>query len=285
MRGRGERDMALAAEQPGGRVEADPARARDVGFRPGVEVGEVGLGAARAVDRRRVRLQLDQVAGHEAGREAEPAQDLDEEPRRIAARAAGCRERLLRRLHARLHAHEVAHLGGEHGVQRDQELDGVRLAGQAGEEVVEARRAGVRQEIGAKLGVHLVRVCEGERLRVLLHEEVERVDHRHVGREVDLDAQLGRLLGEDDAREPVPVRVLLPVHEVVRGRDLEGVARDLGARVGRGTQPDRLRPQRDGTVGGVRRQVVEGGDDRHGCSVTPGCAASLTPRGRVRQLA
>ena len=51
----GERDVALAGEQPGGRVEADPAGARQVDLAPGVQIGEVDLGAAtgrRAPSRR-----------------------------------------------------------------------------------------------------------------------------------------------------------------------------------------------------------------------------------------
>ena len=48
VRGRGERDVALAGEQPRGRVQADPAGARQVDLGPGVQVGEVRRGAGRA---------------------------------------------------------------------------------------------------------------------------------------------------------------------------------------------------------------------------------------------
>jgi hypothetical protein len=37
----GERDVAFAGEQAGGRIEADPAGARQVDLGPGVQVGEV----------------------------------------------------------------------------------------------------------------------------------------------------------------------------------------------------------------------------------------------------
>jgi hypothetical protein len=40
----GQRNVALAGEQAGGRIEADPAGAGQVDFGPGVQVGEVGLG-------------------------------------------------------------------------------------------------------------------------------------------------------------------------------------------------------------------------------------------------
>ena len=44
----GERDVALAGEQPGGRVEADPAGAGQVDLGPGVQVGEVAARRRRA---------------------------------------------------------------------------------------------------------------------------------------------------------------------------------------------------------------------------------------------
>jgi hypothetical protein len=47
----GERDVALAGEQPGRGVEPDPARARQVDLGPGVQVGEVVVGAGRPVER------------------------------------------------------------------------------------------------------------------------------------------------------------------------------------------------------------------------------------------
>ena len=80
MRRRGDREMALAAQQARGRVEADPAGARDVDFGPGVQVGEVlrrRRTGRRAPSR---RAQLDEIAGHEARRQAEMAQDLHQQP-------------------------------------------------------------------------------------------------------------------------------------------------------------------------------------------------------------
>ncbi len=61
--------MTLAAKQAGGRIQADPAGARDVDLGPGVQVGEVGLRPERALQRIDVVLELDQVAGDEPRRE------------------------------------------------------------------------------------------------------------------------------------------------------------------------------------------------------------------------
>ena len=89
MRRGGERDVALAAQQARGDVEADPAGAGQIDFGPGVQVGEIVLASA-AFERIDVGLQLDQVAGHEARREPEMAQDLHQQPGGVAA-GAGAR--------------------------------------------------------------------------------------------------------------------------------------------------------------------------------------------------
>ncbi len=95
MRRRAKRQMAFAAEQAGGRVQADPARAGQIDFGPGVQVGEIVVcvpfgpssGSTSA-------LKLDQIAGDEARGEAEMAQDLHQQPGGIAARARRQRQRL-----------------------------------------------------------------------------------------------------------------------------------------------------------------------------------------------
>ena len=71
------------------------SRRREVDLGPGMQVGEVLLGAGRAVERPHVGLELDQVAGDEAGGEAQMAQDLHQQPGRIAARAGAQGQRLL----------------------------------------------------------------------------------------------------------------------------------------------------------------------------------------------
>ena len=85
MRGRRERDVALAGQEARGWIETDPTRAGQIDFRPGVQVGEVVVGARRPIERYEVGLELDEIAGHEAGCEAQMAQDLDEKPTRVAA--------------------------------------------------------------------------------------------------------------------------------------------------------------------------------------------------------
>ena len=66
MRRARERDVALAGEQARRRIEPDPAGAGQVHLGPRVQVGEVALGARRAVERLHVGDELDQIAGNEA---------------------------------------------------------------------------------------------------------------------------------------------------------------------------------------------------------------------------
>ena len=70
--------MTFACKQARGRVEPDPTGAWNIDLCPSVQVGEVGTGPRRPLDRIDVGLQLDQVAGDEAGRETQPAQHLDQ---------------------------------------------------------------------------------------------------------------------------------------------------------------------------------------------------------------
>ena len=55
MRGGGERDVALAGQEARGRIEPDPAGAGQIDFAPGVEVGEIDVGAGAGRRARRGR--------------------------------------------------------------------------------------------------------------------------------------------------------------------------------------------------------------------------------------
>ncbi len=222
-----------------------------------MQIGEVDLGAARTVERLDVALQLDQVAGDEARGEPEVPQDLHQQPAAVAARAAFQRQRLLGCLHTGLEPHQVGDVALHPLVQGDQEVRRLhRRARNRGDVVGEGRRRlvahPVRREFALQRGV----VLEGKVLGRGFEEEIERVEHRHLGDEVDLDAQQRRLVGEDESRQVVGLRVLLPVDEVRLGLDAHRIAQDAGARMRRGPQPDDLRPERDRTVVRVTGDVV-----------------------------
>jgi hypothetical protein len=191
--------VAFAGQQAGGRVQADPAGAGQVDLAPGVQVGEVDLGAAGAVERLHVGRQLDQVARHEARGQAQVAQG-HQQPAGVAAGARGLGQRLLRGLHARLHADQVGDVVLQPLVQADQEVDGAHLpAVDAGQELRKGRRGGLGHQVGRQLGGQARLVGEGEILRPRLQEEVEGVVDRHLGHQVHRDLELGGGLREDQA--------------------------------------------------------------------------------------
>ena len=85
-RGR-QRDVTLAGEQPAGGVQSHPARARQINFAPGVQIGEVLRRSSGTVERFFVGRELNQVAGDEAGGQTQVPQDLHQQPRRVPARS------------------------------------------------------------------------------------------------------------------------------------------------------------------------------------------------------
>ncbi len=107
-------------------------------------------------------------------------------------------------------------------------------------------------------------VFEGEPLRIRLEEKVEWVQHRHFRDEVHFDQELAGFFGENQPRMVVGLRVLLPVDEMLLGRDAQRVAQDARARVWSGPQPNDLRPERHQPVVPVMRPMMECDVDRHG---------------------
>src|SRR4029077_1652158 len=93
--------------------------------------------------------------------------------------------------------------------------------------------------------------------------KVERIDHFHVGEQIDSDGEFGGLLRKHETRQPIAVRVLLPVHEMLGRRDVERITRDAGAAVRRRPQPHDLRAEADRPVIAVVRCVMEADEDRH----------------------
>ena len=79
--------MSFTGEQSGRRIKADPAGARQIHLTPSVQVGEIHFSAGRAVEAFHVGGQLNQVTGNKPRGQAEVAQQLHQQPRRVAARA------------------------------------------------------------------------------------------------------------------------------------------------------------------------------------------------------
>ena len=277
MRRGGKRHMAFAGQEAGGRVESDPAGARQVDLAPGVQVCEVGRRAGRTIERDDVWLQLDQVPRHEAGRQTEIAQHLHQQPAGIAARSLGAGQRVLGRLHARLEPDDVAGLALDAGIEVDDEVDGVgRRAVDAGKKGIQVRPDRFGLHVDGKVLADFLGIGERPHLRRRLHEEVERIVDRHVGHEVDLDLQLVDRLGEDEAGQEVAVGVLLQVHEMVARRYLQRVAEYLGARMRRRLEADDLRAEYDRPVIEVVREVIDCSENGHGAPILLGDSSAFT---------
>jgi hypothetical protein len=112
------------------------------------------------------------------------------------------------------------------------------------------------REIGFQFAFEIVGIGERKAVGGRLDKEVERIDHRHLGREIDLDLEFGGLLRKHEPRQPIALRILLPVDEVVGRRDLERVAQDRRAGVRRRPQANGLRTEVDRTVIFVVRDVM-----------------------------
>ena len=259
-------NVPLGGEQSAGGVEAHPPGARQEHLRPGMEVGEILVGTDRSRERLLVGSELHEVAGAEAGRETELARQRHQQPRRVAATPPGARERFLRGLHPRLHAHGVFDRLLDRPVEGHEHVDRPRgpARREAGEEGVDLRAAGGWGEGGRQFRRQPRLVGERIAFHLGLEEEVEGVDRHQVGHEIDGQHQLAHRLREHQPGEMVALRILLPVEEMVRGRDGEAVAADPRAAVGGGPQPDHVRGEPHRPVEGVARAVLEGDADRHG---------------------
>ena len=108
----GERNVAFAGQQSGGRIEANPARARYVGLSPRMQIGKVMGRPGRAIERLDIGSELNKIARDETRGHAAVAQQLHQQPAAVAARSTGQRECLLAGLHARFHPHQVFYFMG-----------------------------------------------------------------------------------------------------------------------------------------------------------------------------
>ena len=193
------------------------------------------------------------------------AENLHQEPARIAARARPALEGLLGALHPRLHPDDVFDLLRNAAIEIDREIDrALRRAVDPVEKRLQARPCRFRRAVDDEVGPEILAIFERPGLRALLDKEIERIVDRHVGDDVDLDPQLADEFGEDVAGEPVAVRILLMVHEMLGRRHFERMSNDPGSAVRRRAEAGDLGPKRNGAVVFVVRQVVDGGSNGHG---------------------
>jgi hypothetical protein len=167
-------------------------------------------------------------------------------------------------------------------IQRDQKRDRARrLLRQAFDELRQQRPGRFGRKIGGEFALQFVGVGERELFGVGLDEEIERIDHRELGGEVDLDAEFLGLFGKNEPREPVAVRVLLPIDEMVGRRNLQRIARHPGAAVRRRAQPDDLGAERNRAIVEISRDVLQSDQNRQDVPSTNVCAGRAIPYGAL----
>ena len=175
------------------------------------------------------------------------------------------RKRLFARLHAGLHADEVVNTLLKLAVEGHQKVDRVAFGAIDRIEKLAQVRTGFAGgfEVGFEFAPQVAFIAEGKSFGVGLEEKVKGIDHHHVGDQVHLEIELTRGIGEDQARQKIPVRILLPIDEVPGRQDLQGKAGDGCAAVGCRAEPHDLRAQRHGTVISINGLVVQGDADAH----------------------
>ena len=226
--------MAFAGKQPRSRVESDPAGAGNIDLGPGVQVGEILLGAGRPVQGLHIRHQLHQVARHEARRQPHVAQHLHQQPAGVAAGAELFLQRFLAGLHARFHADGIVHRAVHALVDVHQEIHHrLARARHSSEEGLQPRALLAHFQIGRQFLLQLLGIVERKVFGVFLEEEIKRVDHRHFGDQIHLDRQYAGFFREHHARQVIPERILLPVDEMLFRLDLQRIRRDRRARMRR----------------------------------------------------
>ena len=168
-------------------------------------------------------------------------------------------------MHAGFQPDHVADGARHLRIQADDEIHGAlfraRNICQKGAEQRPRRFGGaVDHQIGFDVGG----IVERPLLRAVFHEEIKRIIHRHVGNQINLDPQFHDWFGKHEPCQPVAIGILLMVHEMPGGADLQAVRQHAGAAVRSRAQADHLWPQRYRAVVCVVGQVVDAGKDRHG---------------------
>jgi hypothetical protein len=149
-------------------------------------------------------------------------------------------------------------------VEVDEKTDGFLFAARsAAEEFLHfrARRQGVqiRAQILSQCRVVLEGVLAGSRFK----EEIERIDDRQLGHQVDRHFELAGFLGKHQSRQEIAVRVLLPINEMLLRLHAQRIRQHRRPAMRRRAQPHHLRRQGHIAVVAVTGAMVQGDMDRH----------------------
>src|SRR4030095_15539166 len=90
-------------------------------------MGKIFCRTGRTVKRLYVRRELDEIAGNKSRRESNMAQQLNQEPARIAARTRAPGEGVFGCLHARFEANQIFYIIRQLLIKVDEKIDATRL--------------------------------------------------------------------------------------------------------------------------------------------------------------
>ena len=204
MRRARQRNVAFSGQQARGGIQPNPAGTRQIDFAPGVQIREIDFGAAGAVERLHVGLELNQVARYKTGCQPAMAQQLHQQPSGIAARARTQFERLVRRLYAGFHADQVVDVMVHHLVNVHQKIDGAAFfAADTGNTSDQPFGERLASQVGRELLRRQNIVFEGEFFRLRLEEEIKRVVDRHVHHQIHRHLEFTRLFVENQTGQVV----------------------------------------------------------------------------------
>jgi hypothetical protein len=168
---------------------------------------------------------------------------------RIAARAGADFQRFLWLLNPRLHADDVIDRLIDRLIDLDQKIDRAQLGvGVTFIEFIEQRPLRFDIEIGGQIFLQRVIIGEGAFFGIFFDKEIERIDDHHIGQKIDLNTEMIDRIGKHQPRQPIAMRILLPIQEVVFRADFQRIVRDLCPAVRAGRRRITCGPRRIGLL-------------------------------------
>ena len=275
MRRSAQGNMPLARKQTPGRIKPQPTRTRHKHFGPRVQIADILRNPGRPIDRGHIRRQLNRIPRDKPRGKTKPAQQLHQQPGRIPARPTTDLERFLRRIHARFQPNDIVDRFIDRLVDRHKKVDRTLFdITKPLIQRIEPRPLALELEIRGQVDRQSRIIGKRIFLRRILDKEIERIDHRQLGQQIDLDREMVDRLGKHHPRLPIAVRILLPVDEVVRRTDRQRIIGHRRPTVRRRPKPDDLRPQLDRFVVGIAGEVMQGCLDHARLCAIPGGAAT-----------
>ena len=127
-------------------------------------------------------------------------------------------------------------------------------------------------------------IGEGVVCGIVLHKKIEGIDNGKIRGQVDRDGKFGSRRLKHQPRQPVAMRVLLPVDKMVGGLHLQRIAGNFGAAMRRWPQTDNLRPQNHRPVIDITCLMMKCRKNGHLNLWVRGTNITISLYGQVKQI-